>query len=160
MKAPHRTQQPSSRTVRAPLRLQWGDDEPGRALLDGAWWPHSRDLATELGDLFDHFPPHLGRPRRALVSPPDWDAPRARRIPTAGGYLKAGAFPHDDTHLIVVLTSRDQRVRFLVVPPDFSEYHAAEAMLAACTRGNTHTAAELLAEVIDQPDDDPSLVWS
>jgi hypothetical protein len=117
-------------------------------------------MATELGDLFDHFPPHLGRPRRVLVSPPDWDTPRARRIPTAGGYLKAGSFPHDDTHLVVVLTSRDQRVRFLVVPPDFSEYHAAEAMLAACTRGNTHTAAELLAEVVDQPDDDPSLVWS
>ena len=116
-------------------------------------------MATELGDLFDHFPAHLGRPRRALVSPPDWDAP-ARRIPIAGGYLKAGSFPQDDTHLIVVLTSREQRVRFLVVPPSFSEYHAAEAMLAACTRGNTHPAAELLHEVVDQPDNDPSLVWS
>ena len=159
MKAPHRAQQQSSQTVRPPLRLTWGDDGPGRAILDGAWWPHSRDMATELGDLFDHFPAHLGRPRRALVSRPDWDAP-TRRIPTAGGYLKAGSFPHDDTHQVVVLTSRDQRVRFLVVPPSFSEYHAAEAMLAACTSGNTHTATELLDEVTDQPDDDPSLVWS
>jgi hypothetical protein len=159
MAAPHTIQPPPSSATRDPIRLQWGDDEPGRAVLDGAWWPQSRDMVTELSDLLDHFPPHLGRPRRALVSPPDWDAP-VRRIPVGDGYLKAGSFPHDDTHMIVVLTSHDQRVRFLVVPPDFSDYHAAEAMLAACTSANTHTAAQLLDEVTDQPDHDPSQVWS
>ncbi len=159
MVAPRRTQQHPPQPVRAPLRLQCGEDDPGRATLDGAWWPRSRDMGTELSDLLDHFPSHLGRPRRALVSPPDWDRP-VRRVRTADGYLEAGSFPHDDSHLVVVLTSRDQRVRFLVVPPHFSEYHAAEAMLAACTRGNTHTATQVLDEVVDQPDDDPSQVWS
>jgi hypothetical protein len=93
------------------------------------------------------------------VSRSDWDT-HVRRVPVADGHLEAGPLPRPDPHVAVVLLPRGQQVRLLLVPPDFSEYHAAEAMLAACTRGNTHTAAQLLEEVVDQPDDDPWQVWS
>ena len=37
------------------LRLTMGA-AAGKDRLDGGWWPHSRDLSTELADLVDSFP--------------------------------------------------------------------------------------------------------
>lgn len=132
-----------------PLRLRLARDL-GRNHLDGGWWPYSRDLTAEVGDLVDHFPSDRGRVVRALFSPPDWEiAPR--RVPTARGYVKTGSFVRDDTHL-VLLTLADRTVlHVLVVPPGFTREQGEEALLAAATAGNEHSAAELLATVVDQP---------
>lgn len=127
--------------------------------VDGGWWPHSRDLAVELADLVDHFPARLGRVVRALISPPDWD-PAPRRIPIAGGYVKVGSFPGDDTHLIQLRTSDRTLLRLLVVPPGFTVGHGEEALLAAGTTGNAHSATDLLEEVIRHPRIDPANHWS
>jgi hypothetical protein len=125
-------------------------ERPGRGHLDGGWWPHSRDLAVELADLVDHFPPRSGRIVRALVSPPDWDlAPR--RIPVTGGYVKVGSFPRDDTHLIHLTTSGRTVLRVLVVPPGFTRYQGDAALLASATAGNARSATDLLHEVADHP---------
>jgi hypothetical protein len=132
---------------------------PGRDHLDGGWWPQSRDLAVELADLVDHFPPHLGRIVRALYSPPDWN-PAARQIPVASGFVKVGSFPRDDTHLIHLKTSDRTVLRVLVVPPGFSDGQGDEALLAAATVGNAHSAKALLDTVTDQSDIDPSDHWS
>lgn len=145
---------------REPLRLRLVD-EPGRDALDGGWWPQSRDLAVELADLVDHFPAGYDRIMRALYSPPDWDG-HLRRVPIARGQLKVGSFPRDDTHLMLLTTnSGDRRVlRLLVVPPELSAAQGEEAMLAAASRGNAHTAAELLATVTEHPEVDPRDHWS
>lgn len=145
---------------REPLRLHL-HDEPGRDALDGGWWPQSRHLALELADLVDHFPAGHGQIMRALYSPPDWDD-RPRRVPIARGHLKVGSFPRDDTHLMLLTTgSGDRRVlRLLVVPPELSPDQGDEAMLAAASRGNAHSARELLATVTEHPDIDPRDHWS
>jgi hypothetical protein len=143
---------------RGPLRLRMAE-YPGRNHLDGGWWPQSRDLAVELADLVDHFPAQFGRIVRALISPPDWD-PAPRRIPVAGGYLKVGSFPRDDTHLIRLKTSDRTVLRVLVVPPGFTDDQGAEALLAAATTGNAHSATALLDTVTDYPDIDPMDLWS
>ena len=143
---------------RGPLRLSIAEDT-GRNPLDGAWWPRSRDLAVELADLVDHFPPRSGRIVRALVSPPDWD-PAPRHVPVAGGYVKVGSFPRDDSHL-VHLTMADRTVlHVLVVPPGFTADQGDEALLAAATSENAHSAADLLAEVTDSPDVDHRDRWT
>ena len=111
-------------------------EHPGRDRLDGGWWPQSRDLAVELADLVDHFPARFGRIGRALFSPPDWD-PAPRRVQVAGGYVKVGSFPRDDSHLIQLKTSDRTVLHVLVVPPGFTESQGAEALLAATTRGST-----------------------
>ena len=143
---------------RGPLRLNMAE-HPGKNYLDGAWWPQSRDLAVELADLVDHFPPRFGRIVRALFSPPDWE-PGPRRVPVAGGYVKVGSFPRDDSHLIHLRTSDRNVLQVLVVPPGFTDAQGDEAMLAAATSGNAHSAADLLAEVTDSPDVDPRDHWT
>ena len=142
---------------REPLRLRMVE-RTGNSLLDGGWWPQSRDLAVELADLVDHFPVEHGRVVRALYSPPDWDGP-ARRVAVGGGYVKAGSFPGDDTHLIRLRTYDHRALRVLVIPPGYSRSQGEEALLAASTPGNTHAAAELLATVTDSADVDPVDHW-
>lgn len=145
-------------TPRVPLRLRMSP-QPGRDRLDGGWWPQSRDLAVELADLVDHFPPASGRIVRALYSPPDWDAFLDRRVAIRGGTVKAGSFPHDDTHVIQLKTSDRTTLHVLVVPPGLSQDQGEEALLAAATRGNAHEAASLLDTVTDAPDTDPDGHW-
>ena len=143
---------------RGRLRLRL-TDPPGRGHLDGGWWPRSRDLAVELGDLVDHFPQRSGRVVRAVFSPPDW-GPAPRRVPVAGGYVKVGSFPRDDTHLVLLTTSDHRVLRVLVVPPGFTRYEAEEALLAASTPHNSHSATEVLVEVTDHVDHEPVDHWS
>jgi hypothetical protein len=132
---------------------------PGTSRLDGGWWPQSRDLEVELADLVDHFPPQCGRIVRVLFSPPDWD-PAPRRISVARGYVKVGSFPRDDSHLVHLRTADRTELRVLVVPPGFTDDQGEEAMLAAATAGNAHSAEDLLEEVTQYPDVDSLDHWS
>lgn len=143
--------------TRVPLRLRLADD-PGRNHLDGGWWPQSRDLQVELADLVDHFPADRGRIVRALFSPPDWD-PAPRRIAVRGGFVKAGSFPRDDTHLIELKTSDGHLLRVLVVPPGYTHDQGEEALLAAATSGNAHSGADVLEEVTRYLDVNPLDHW-
>lgn len=147
-------------TTRVPLRVALAD-ESSHDTLDGGWWPQSRDLAVELADLVDHFPE--GRPRivRVLYSPPDWENP-PRRVQVAGGWVKTGAFPRDDTHLVLLTTATSDRrvLRLLVVPPGLTAGQGDEALLAAASRGNDRPAADLLRTVTEHPDVDPRDHWS
>lgn len=143
---------------RVPLRLVMADS-PGLATLHGGWWPQSRDLAVELADLAGHFPPELGHIARVVYSPPDWDV-SARRVPVGAGYVKVGAFPRDDTHLLIIRTTDRTTIKLLVIPPGYSAGQGAEALLAASTPGNRRSASDLLAEVTDSLDADPVQLWS
>jgi hypothetical protein len=140
------------------LRLKMSPRSP-RNLLDGGWWPHSRDLASEFAELVAGFPEEHGRIIRAVYSPPDWDdAPR--RVAVGGGaYVKVGKFPRDDTHVLYVSTTRHAIHCLLVVPPSFDESQGAEALLAAATTGNRHTGAELLDTVTNELRVDPGHIW-
>lgn len=131
---------------------------PGRGTLDGGWWPQSRDLAVEMADLVDHFPPERGRVMRVVFSPPDWDA-GPRRIKVASGYLKVGSFPRDDTHVALLTTSDGRVLRLLVVPPGLSAAQGSEALLAAATAEYAHTATCLINTVTDGVDADPEDQW-
>lgn len=126
--------------------------------LDGGWWPRSRDLAVELADLIDNYPSTLSRIVRVQVSPPDWDSP-PDRVQVGGGHVDVASFPDDDTHLILLRTSDRTVLRVLVVPPDFTDDQGEEALLAAATPGNSHSAASLLDTVTEYPDIDPFDHW-
>jgi hypothetical protein len=140
-----------------PLRLQL-NAALGQDRLDGAWWPYSRDLGSEVSELVRRFPASHGPIRRAVYSRPDWDT-APRKVTAGPRVIKVGSFPRDDTHVLIVQLSDGRRLTLLVVPPDFSQGQGEEAMLAACTPGNRHTAADLLVEVTDQHDADPADQW-
>jgi hypothetical protein len=115
---------------------------PGKSALDGAWWPQSRDLAFELADLVDHLPAEHGRVHRALYSRPDWDT-EPHRVAVARGVLRAGSFPRDDTHVMMLRMSTRTDLRLLVVPPGHST--GDQAMRLAADPANRWTAAQILA---------------
>lgn len=115
-------------------------------LLDGGWWPRSRDPDREFKDLVWKFPAEYGRISRAQFSPPDWEgAPRMVDLGTR--YLRVGSVPSDDTHLIVLQTLSRRRLTLLVVPPGCSAAQAKAALTAASTPGNHQAGAEVLASL-------------
>lgn len=131
---------------RGPLRLRLTPTgTTPRPRLDGAWWPRSRDLPSELADLVDHFPAEAGRVARAVFSPPDWEA-APRRIRIARGTMKIGSFPRDDTHLMQLTLLGGASFELLVVPPETPQARAAELLDAGSRAGNTRPAAELLRQ--------------
>lgn len=129
-----------------PLRLRL--EPQGRTgPLDGAWWPHARDLAAEAAQLVEEFPDEIGRVSRLVFSTPDWDqgeGPRVRRLATRLGTVKLGTFPRDDTHTMVVTLTSHERLMILVVPPGTDPERAEAAMALAATPTNTDSAATLL----------------
>jgi hypothetical protein len=133
---------------------------PGAGPMDGGWWPRSRELVHELGDLVDHFPVEHGRIVGALFWPPDWDTTTSRRIPTATGAINAESFPRDDTHLILLMLADRRILYLLVVPPAMSREQGEEALLAAATPGYAHSAHSLLTTVTDSPDHDAADHWT
>ena len=117
----------------------------GEGLLDGAWWPRSRNLTTELQALADHWPAHQGHIARALYSQADWDSP-PRRIYSAGSIIPAGSFPGDDTHLIVLtMAGSRRRVQLLVIPADTSTADAQRAVDLALRLDAPRTAVQILS---------------
>lgn len=132
---------------RSELRLRMNNGyESG--VLDGAWWPQSRDLQTEAADLVDHFPNMTGGIERLLFSRPDWDAvagtPGARRIQAARGPVKVGSFPSDDTHLMVLKMRSGQHLRVLVIPSDTAPDVAGQIMERAADERDTRSPSALL----------------
>lgn len=157
----HRTSDsaaPPGQAPRQPLRLRLSA-APGRSTLDGGWWPQTRDLATELADLADHFPVHVGSVYRALYSRPDWTR-RPRTVVTGRRRIKTGPFPRDDTHLVVLSMSTRSSITLLVVPPA----HPAGGLCMewAAAPLNRLTAAQILMASVgpDTEDHEPTDQWN
>lgn len=93
--------------------------------FDGAWWPRSRVLATELPALLAAWPIESGYISRIFYPPPDWeDRPTAVPIPNRRGLLKTGNIPADDGHLLVLTMLDGARRSLLVIPPETTEEKA------------------------------------
>lgn len=83
---------PRHESVAAPAaRLALKPDGAARGLLDGAWWPRSRDLLSELPTLTDVLDPLWGRITRIAVNPEHWPVV-PRRVPVEGHVVKVGWF--------------------------------------------------------------------
>jgi hypothetical protein len=117
-----------------------------RGLLDGAWWPRSRDLLSELPALTDVLDPLWGRITRIAVNPRHWPV-IPRRIPVAGHVVKAGWFKAEqDPHKLLVLSYTAGRWDLLVIPPQTGTDAAARLMAAATDEtGRQLTASALVA---------------
>lgn len=127
------------------LRLALKPDGAPKGLLDGAWWPHSRDLLRELPTLTDVLNPLQGRITRISVNPVHWPVvPRA--VPVAGREVKVGWFRDEqDPHKLVLLSHRTGRWDLLVIPPQTDAAAAARLMAAATGGGPRLTASALVA---------------
>jgi hypothetical protein len=119
-------------TSRSPLRLYMraGGTHGGP---DGVWWPRSRYLEAEVGDLVQHLPETHGHVAHVLFSRPDWDdalvdGRGASWVPTGSGGVKVGSFASDDTRLVILTMTSGQRLRLTVLPSD-TEPTAAQVLI-------------------------------
>ncbi|MFC4496318.1 DUF5994 family protein [Streptomyces ovatisporus] len=131
----------------APLvRLALKPEGPPTGLLDGAWWPHSRNLLRELPTLAAVLDPLWGRVTRISVNPAHWPAV-PRKVPVGGHVIKVGWFKDEqDEHELVLLSYRTRRWNLLVIPPGATAATAARLMAAATDPSVRLTASALLAE--------------
>ena len=131
----------------AALRISLAPLGSAPALLDGAWWPRSRDLGAELPSLVAVLDPLWGRITRVTVNPTHWPADFPRKVPVDGHVVKVGWFLEEqDPHQLLLLSYRTSRWDLLVVPPETDPATAAWLMTAASDPLRTSTGSELVAE--------------
>lgn len=128
------------------LRMSLAPSGSAPALLDGAWWPRSRDLWAELPSLTAVLDPLWGRITRVTVNPAHWPTV-PRKVPVDGHVVKVGSFPtQQDPHQMLLLSYRVGRWDLLVIPPQTAPVSAAWLMAAASDPLRTSTASQLMAE--------------
>ncbi|WMX46235.1 DUF5994 family protein [Streptomyces roseicoloratus] len=84
-------------------------------LLDGAWWPYSRDLADELLPLVEALRDRFGRVTRITANPASWPV-ASRKVPVGGYAVHVGWFAGQDPDTMVLLSYNLGRCDLLVIP--------------------------------------------
>ncbi|MFG2481401.1 MULTISPECIES: DUF5994 family protein [Streptomyces] len=133
----------------AVLRLETTRSREG--LLDGAWWPRTRDIATELPALISVLTGHLGPITRVGVDASAWNDLPARLV-IDGQVVHLDSDPvGDDT--VLITRGHNDLFALLVVPPDTTADAAREAMARAVRADNITQAAQILVATTPEPED-------
>jgi Family of unknown function (DUF5994) len=133
------------------VRLELIDPVSARTTLDGAWWPRSSDLTTELAPLLEELSRRGIRATRVAFNPGSWAA-APRRLQVGDRTVRLGWFRHLDPQLLNLTGDlRRGRVDLLVVPPDTTKADARRAFTAATDRGNSAEPTVLL-HALDAPE--------
>nr|WSX51071.1 DUF5994 family protein [Streptomyces sp. NBC_00974] len=127
-----------------PARLSLTPKTALASQLDGAWWPRSRDLETELPALAAALEEPWGRVTRVTVNPTRWPV-IPHTIPVAGQTLHVGWFTEQDPDKLILLSYTVGRWDLLVIPPETEPAAAARLMAAAAIPGSVLTAGVLMA---------------
>ena len=140
-------------TASPPAASKLNDDLPARLAvadtlfegsLDGAWWPRSRDVTTQLPSLLAALPGQIGRITRVSLNMRMWD-PTPNRVPTATRILKVGWFTVIDPDLLTLSDAEGHRILLAVVPPETATDVAERALSIASGKSVSLTPAEVLA---------------
>ena len=133
-----RDQTPPEHTPR--LRLK--PKAPQTGYVDGAWWPRSDDLTTELPDLLAVLSVRLGPIDRVLYKFSDW-AKAPTKLATGGRTVRLDGYRLQPPNTVEVLGLNRNRIALLVVPPHTDPDHAHATMMAAAGPDNVSTVGGL-----------------
>jgi hypothetical protein len=141
----HTTAVPATgQAVPPALRLRLDPTLARRGILDGGWWPRSRDPDAELPDLIAGLESSLGVITRVALNPDPWDG-APRRLAVDGRRVPVGWFQAMNAHTICLTRAFQDRFVLLVVPPEATTAAAATAMAMAADAANSARPADLLA---------------
>ncbi|MET9347029.1 DUF5994 family protein [Streptomyces termitum] len=126
-------------------RLALTPNTAAAGLLDGAWWPYSRDLADELLPLVEALRDRFGRVTRITANPASWPV-ALRKVPVGGYAVHVGWFADQDPDTMILLSYSLGRCDLLVIPPETEPASAARLMAAASAPGNVRTTGSLMSE--------------
>jgi hypothetical protein len=152
---------------RLTLRLKLKPKAPTPGNVDGAWWPRSWDLSSELPALLAVLAVRLGRVQRVSYNLTTWNA-APLRLNVDGHQVRLGGFHAQHPHTIDVIASNGTRLTLLVVPPATHPATAHPTMMIAARRNNIDSIDELLTPLAaakpgpttnDLPDDPAMQRW-
>ncbi|MFF3554319.1 DUF5994 family protein [Streptomyces tsukubensis] len=136
---------PRDLATELPARLSLTPKTTLAGLLDGAWWPRSRDLEAELPPLAAALDGVWGRITRVAVNPTRWPVV-PRTVAMGGRKIHVGWFTEQDPDKLLLLSYTAGRWDLLVVPPETAPAAAARLMAAAAVPGSVLTAGALMAD--------------
>jgi hypothetical protein len=146
--APHTTFVPFGSPAQP--RLSLSSDRVSRGVLNGGWWPRSRDPAAELAGLVVAITGHYGPIRRLILNSHTWDTGFDRLV-VGSGTVQIRWFSTAEPSLLVAITEYGDQVNLLVVPPDTSADTARTAMAKAADPANRLHAPAILAARSNTP---------
>ncbi|MGY2062848.1 DUF5994 family protein, partial [Nocardia gipuzkoensis] len=104
--------------------------------VDGAWWPHSNNLASELPTLFEILTPVLGAIHRVAYPLREW-AETPGELVFAGQSVRLHGYRHGAARTIEILGTRGRGFVLLVVPPATTAYQDLTALSEAQRESTT-----------------------
>ncbi|MFK0046921.1 DUF5994 family protein [Streptomyces sp. NPDC090741] len=135
---------PRDLAAEVPARLSLTPKTTLAGRLDGAWWPHSRDLEAELPPLVAALEEPWGRVTRVTVNPTRWPVV-PHTVAVDGHKVHVGWFTEQDPDKLILLSYGIGRWDLLVIPPETEPAAAARLMAAAAIPGSVLTAGVLMA---------------
>ncbi|GAA4619173.1 hypothetical protein GCM10023195_86580 [Actinoallomurus liliacearum] len=112
-------------------------------ILDGGWWPRSRNASVELPLLVSLLNARVGAIVRLGIDARDWDDV-PRRLTIDGHAVRVGRFA-DVNHKIIVTRGPQDHILVLVIPPQASTASAKAALAMAAAGKNSGRPEEILA---------------
>ncbi|MFI8290521.1 hypothetical protein EAO71_25030 [Streptomyces sp. ms191] len=128
-----------------PARLSLTPKTTVAGLLDGSWWPRSRDLVAELPSLVDALEGRYGRITRVMVNPTRWPVV-PHKVAVTGHTVHVGWFTEQDPDKVILLSYTVGRCDLLVIPPETEPAAAARLMTAAAVPGSVRAAGVLMSD--------------
>lgn len=123
------------------LRLKPADQRFGS--VQGAWWPRSTQLTTELPPLLAALSPRLGRFDRVVYDENAW-APAPLHLGFRGSEVVLDGSPDQSINTISLIREHAESLVLLVVPPYTSPTRAYTAVMTAAKPDDVSTTDEML----------------
>jgi hypothetical protein len=101
------------------------DLDPGvPTILDGAWYPPTRDAATELTDLIAAFDDRGTRINLVMLNPTGWHN-RPSRAEHGDSPVRVAWFDALDAGVLIATTERTRRIQLLIVTDEVASLSAS-----------------------------------
>ncbi|MFH9957879.1 DUF5994 family protein [Streptomyces roseolus] len=120
-----------------------------QSLLDGAWWPRSRDVERELPPLITALTEHLGPVTRVGLDASAWNGIPTRLV-VGDRIVHLDSFPVGDDTVLITRGDNDH-FSLMVVPPATAPDAARTAMARAVHADNATQATALLLAELPRP---------
>lgn len=134
---------PATEQPRQTPRLKLKPKASATGYVDGAWWPRSRELPTELPTLLAVLATRLGRIQRVSYNLDSWDT-APRRLDIDGEQVRLGGYHAQSPHTVDVIGRNGSRLTLLVLQPATDSATAHETLMTAARRDNVDGIEHLL----------------
>ena len=124
-------------------RLRLKPKAPRSGHVDGAWWPWSDDLTSELPDLLAVLSVRLGRIERVMYNLGEWATAPAKAV-LGERSVRLDGYRRQPINTLEVRGVNRERILLLVVPPNTDSDQAHATMMAAATPNNDLSTEGLL----------------